>query len=746
MNKVRQISRKVRTIVFLIAVVSSHYTFSQGTTCAGATSVTVGGTCPSGTINDATINGNSTVCGGTVIREGWYKFAATSSSITIEADAGNRDVAIELLSTCAGAAVACDNTTSGGGADVETLNVTGLTVGTTYYVRVVNVGTGNMTLNSLCITVTPAGGAGCTSNSSLYPTATFTPNCTGSSQNITTAGYATEYSMVYVTSGQTYTFTSSVGTDYLTLANGAGGAPVYAAGTTPVVWTSTVTGAIRVYDNINSSCGTNTSFRTRSVACGTPPPPLTNDDPTGATTLTIGASCTYTTYSNAGAAATTCGTIPAPGCASYSGGDVWFAVTTPTGGAIEIDTQTGGITDGGMAVYSGAACGTMTLLACDDDGSSNGLMPTISIFGQTPGTVLYIRFWEYGGDNNGSFGICVTVPPPSGPCGNPTNNDYCSNPAQLTPGVGTFSSTTSSTFSSDIPSNLGSIFCGSIENNSWYRFTAAATSQTFNFSGVSGCTSGIQAQVYAVAANTLGCCTSFTAKSNCFNPGFASAGVVTATSLAIGTQYVLMVDGYGGDVCDFVVSGWTATGILPMELISFTGKNDGNRNILTWLTASETNNDHFTLERSKDGINFDVVTIVKGAGNSSTTLTYYAYDYEMDDELTYYRLKQTDNNGNFKYSHLITVDLSEFKNQLSNVHPNPTENNINFDVYSKNTDNIKIVVTSYAGNIIIERMQNIEKGNNTLNLELTDWRSGIYILKVVFEKTGETFIHKIIKH
>ena len=124
----------------------------------------------------------------------------------------------------------------------------------------------------------------CTSNSSLYPSSTFTPACSGSSETITSAGYATEYSMVYVTSGNTYTFSSSISTDYLTLANSAGGAPIYAFGTTPVIWTATFTGPVRFYDNTNSSCGTNTTFRNRIVICSAPP---ANDNCSGAINVAV---------------------------------------------------------------------------------------------------------------------------------------------------------------------------------------------------------------------------------------------------------------------------------------------------------------------------------------------------------------------------------------------------------------------------------------------------------------------------
>jgi hypothetical protein len=128
-----------------------------------------------------------------------------------------------------------------------------------------------------------------------------------------------------------------------------------------------------------------------------------NDNPCGATALSISNSLTYTTYSNAGATATS--GPPEPGCASYSTADVWFSVTVPASGIINFDSQTGTITDGGMAIYSGT-CSSLTLVECDDDDSPNGAMPYISLTGRTPGETLWIRMWDYY-DGTGTFGLCV---------------------------------------------------------------------------------------------------------------------------------------------------------------------------------------------------------------------------------------------------------------------------------------------------------------------------------------------------
>ncbi len=137
---------------------------------------------------------------------------------------------------------------------------------------------------------------------------------------------------------------------------------------------------------------------------------LANDDPCSATALTVGSSCTFSTYTNANATATS--GVPAPGCSSYTGGDVWFTAVVPAGGAISLDGNTGVVTDGGAAIYTGT-CGSLTLFDCDDDSSPNDAMPLINATGLTPGSTVWIRVWEYGNDNNGTFDLCVYNPCPT---------------------------------------------------------------------------------------------------------------------------------------------------------------------------------------------------------------------------------------------------------------------------------------------------------------------------------------------
>jgi hypothetical protein len=113
---------------------------------------------------------------------------------------------------------------------------------------------------------------------------------------------------------------------------------------------------------------------------------------------------------------------------------------------------------------------------------------------------------------------------------------------------------------------------------------------------------------------------------------------------------------------------------LPIELVSFTAKvNATNEVVLDWITAIEINNDFFTIERSTDGVNFEEVTRVNGAGSSNVSHNYSTLDENPENGLSYYRLKQTDFDGAFEYSSITSVVVGGAAQptvQIS-VYPNP---------------------------------------------------------------------------
>lgn len=118
---------------------------------------------------------------------------------------------------------------------------------------------------------------------------------------------------------------------------------------------------------------------------------------------------------------------------------------------------------------------------------------------------------------------------------------------------------------------------------------------------------------------------------------------------------------------------------LPITLVDFTGENTEKGVELTWTTASETNNDHFTIQRSADGLTFTNLSKVAGAGQSDSDITYHAFDTEPFAGKTYYRLQQTDFDGRVTDLKTIAVTTSE-RPGLIEVVPNPSDGNFWFEL------------------------------------------------------------------
>jgi len=183
---------------------------------------------------------------------------------------------------------------------------------------------------------------------------------------------------------------------------------------------------------ISSDCGANgSSLLTGPFNFRTLIPPPVNDNCSTATVLIVGETITSNPLTGTNVSATN-SNPPAPGCANFVGGDVWYTVVVPPTGNLTLETNNAAgslVTDTGMAVYSGN-CSGLLLLACDDDSSSNGNFSLISLSGLTPGQVLYVNVWEYDNDVVGEFQIAA-YDCPSGtpaPLGDSTQifcgNDY----------------------------------------------------------------------------------------------------------------------------------------------------------------------------------------------------------------------------------------------------------------------------------------------------------------------------------
>lgn len=106
----------------------------------------------------------------------------------------------------------------------------------------------------------------------------------------------------------------------------------------------------------------------------------------------------------------------------------------------------------------------------------------------------------------------------------------------------------------------------------------------------------------------------------------------------------------------FTIGSTGSANPLPVNLVAFYGENKNQVNQLRWITESEKNSDYFTVEKTTDGILFEPVGTRQGAGNSIYHTSYLLVDDNVEPVINYYRLKQTDFDGNSKYSNLISID------------------------------------------------------------------------------------------
>jgi hypothetical protein len=175
----------------------------------------------------------------------------------------------------------------------------------------------------------------------------------------------------------------------------------------------------------------------------------------------------------------------------------------------------------------------------------------------------------------------------------------------------------------------------------------------------------------------------------------------------------------------------TISGGLPVELLSFSGKNFGNENHLEWVTASEINNDFFTVEKSGDGINFEFIAKINGAGSSNSVHKYNYTDNFLPGSslLYYYRLKQTDYNGRSEYSNIIPVHAAS-ENKLLNIYFDPLSHKLNVETYFKEDGEYSFTVIDLSGHTAYRHLENAPKGKNVFPVLLTSFSNGVYIIKV----------------
>jgi hypothetical protein len=731
---------------------------APGATCSGVAGSTVTGFTDS----------NQGCTDGAEDDDGWYRFVATATSHTITVDgANNMDAVLGIYNSCGGTQPAgggCVDAGSDG--DNETRTITGLTVGNTYLICVhdYNNGGGDFTI---CITTPalPPTNDACSSPISLTPGTTCSPTsgstslATQSGQGCTLGNEDDDVWYAFVASSTTHTVTVNGAANmdavlgvYSTCAGSqpTGGTCVDASGSDGNE-TATLTGLtigstylICIYD-YNAGGGDFTICVTQ---------PVTNDLCSGAITATCGN--TYTgstgTATSAGDPSSLCGVTP-------DANGVWYAFSG-TGDNITA-SLCGSSYDTQINIYSGS-CGSLGCVAGNDEYCGSSSQVT---FTSTIGVTYYILVNGYNGaSGNYSLAITCTVPPPATAADCGAGTTICSNTSfnGNSGGGGNITDfTNANTDCLDAPEHQTSWYYFSSTTNGTIgmTITPALTTDDYDWA-IWGPLASVtcppsSTPIRCSAADGNGTAANITGLGNGaadVSEGPFGNGWVSSLNVLAGEIYVMVLDNWTASNSPFTLSWQLTNGAnlncvpLPVELISFTGTNDRGKNNIEWITASETNNDFFILQRSRDGIMYEDLITKDAAGNSSANIVYRATDTDPFSDKTYYRLKQIDFDGRSTYSSVISIVSSLAEIVMQNLHPNPASEEFYFDFYTPVEGMIKIELIDLTGRVVLNKTENLSQGMTIINTQISSVAKGIYSLKVEFGDNEFRSIAKIVRN
>lgn len=561
---------------------------------------------------------------------------------------------------------------------------------------------------------------------------------------------------------------------------GFGPAPFGAGGfwgtAIPGPFSTTVGGCLTFFFSSDGSV-TRSGWRALT-SCAVPP---TNDNPCtpgGAILLPVSTACVQQTFSNE--VATPTPGVPAPGCANYQGGDVWFRFVAPANGRVMIESFAGTLTSAGMALYSAPTCsGPYTLLACDDDGGQNG-MPRIDRLCNTlnPGQTYYLRVWGQNGQQ-GEFDLCIRTRDDAAGLSDCLGSFSICDPTPF-PGL----SLGAGCFNDLNPVNRGCLSAGE-RQGSWYAFTTESPGQL-------GMTITPSANVdidwaiwgpYAAPVDVSTLCTPTGPPIRCSSaslyytelanggstitgmgnanpalntPQFAPAApalfdgaLPTIDGWTPGIQilgqelYLLFVDDHYLTGDPYSVS-WSVTpdvpgtnvigcSLLPVELLDLEAVAHPEHVDVLWTTATERNSSHFMVQRSADGHHFVDLGRVSAAGESFTPIDYLFKDEEPLEGVSYYRLRAVDQDGTWEYTDVVSVMYRRGGNDLE-LYPNPAMDwvRVRHDMATEGLVRWRILDAS--GRRAMHGDAGGTKGRNEFEIVLGRLEAGTYLLELYDEE------------
>jgi len=209
--------------------------------------------------------------------------------------------------------------------------------------------------------------------------------------------------------------------------------------------------------------------------------------------------------------------------------------------------------------------------------------------------------------------------------------------------------------------------------------------------------------------------------------------------------------GYSYSITDLTLSGCSvfksvssvSCTVTPIELVALTGEILGDVNQLAWVTGSEFENDYFTIERSVNGVDFETLAFVESQGDANARQDYQFVDQNPLKQ-SYYRLLETDLNGNTSIAYsVIYLERENESFEILLTYPSPARDNLNVKLQSLEEENVSVQIYNSLGQLISQEEHFVRSGINTLNVDVSRFVAGNYILNLISNQHGSQQISVI---
>jgi hypothetical protein len=199
---------------------------------------------------------------------------------------------------------------------------------------------------------------------------------------------------------------------------------------------------------------------------------------------------------------------------------------------------------------------------------------------------------------------------------------------------------------------------------------------------------------------------------------------------ATGTNADFTVSRTGMSGYSFFAMAFPSSAPLPIELVSFAANcADNNTVAVNWTTASEHNSDYYTVEKSRDGISWNVLKTIPAAGNSTQLINYSVADASDISGTVYYRLTQVDVDGASKMYDIVSTNCSS-ESELSLIaYPNPSNGQFTVKIENALGGKYELAITDMQGKAIEVQSLDLETGTTVVKLNPVGLQPGVYLLQ-----------------